>query len=520
MSCVDARELPHDAEIRTDVCIVGAGAAGTVLATELAAAGRDVCVLESGGLTPEDETQHLYDLENVGYPIRENFTSRARYYGGSCNLWTGRTMRLQESDVARDWPISYDTLAAYYPRAEKILGLPALKRVGAESHGLAMSEAERRLFACGPLAPTISLWATHPKRFGAAYYNEFRRSPRVRVLLHANATTLTLNADGTAIEALDAITLHGGRMRTRARHYVLACGALENARLLLANRIGNDLDLVGRFYMDHPRAVFGCVHLAPTAQFPMIHGRPLPDGTVQLGIGFSPETRRCESLPNHYATLEAEVTGFTNPQSFSCTMKALLRRGYGRRLDAGRTPLGHMQGMIYLLTPKEIVPEAAVTLYTRLRWAMRSRGGGRRDVVYFCEQRPDRESRVTLSDARDELGMPKLRLNWRVASDVTDGVLRLQDAIAQRFREAGIGTLEPGQGEPRFTDASHHIGTARMSSAPSTGVVDPDCRVHGVGNLFVAGSAVFPTEGHANPTLTIIALALRLAERLRTLDAR
>jgi len=269
VSCVDARELPQDTEIRTDVCIVGGGAAGSVLATELAAAGRDVCLVESGGLKPDVETQRLYDLENVGHPIRENFTSRARYYGGSCNLWTGRSMRLQEGDVARDWPISYDTLASYYPRAERILELPARARFDAESQGPAMSETERRLFAHEPLAPTVSLWATRPKRFGATCYDEFRRSSRVRVLLHVNATTLTLNADGTAIEALGAVTLHGGRVRTRARHYVLACGALENARLLLANRIGNDHDLVGRFYMDHPRAVFGCVHLAPTAQCPI-----------------------------------------------------------------------------------------------------------------------------------------------------------------------------------------------------------------------------------------------------------
>src|SRR5690606_38492257 len=163
----------------------------------------------------------------------------------------------------------------------------------------------------------------------------------------------------------------------------------------------------------------------------------------------------------------------------------------------------------YLLTPKELLPHPVYRALTLVRRGLERRtAGGSRVVVYFCEQPPDPESRVTLSRERDRLGMNRLVLHWRISPEVTRTVLRLQELLRVRLREAGIGEIESPDEEVRFTDASHHMGTTRMSTSPRTGVVDPDCRVHGVANLFIAGSSVFPSAGHANPTLTIVALAL------------
>jgi choline dehydrogenase-like flavoprotein len=136
-------------------------------------------------------------------------------------------------------------------------------------------------------------------------------------------------------------------------------------------------------------------------------------------------------------------------------------------------------------------------------------------IVYFCEQPPDRESRVVLGSGLDTLGQRKAELRWRIGPEVTRSLLALQDRLSSALRAAGIGEVEQGLDEPRYTDASHHMGTTRMSRDPRTGVVDPDCRVHGLANLYLAGSSVFPTAGHANPTPTIIALSLRLADQLR-----
>jgi hypothetical protein len=288
--------------------------------------------------------------------------------------------------------------------------------------------------------------------------------------------------------------------------------------LLLLSNLGNEHDLVGRYFMDHPRAVFGRVRLAPGARLPVLRGRPVADGKLQVGIGVPPEIRRTEGLLNHYATLESEFSGYAAAgyQSLVKTAKVVLRKGYaGSRWEVGRSRLSDIPGMIYLLTPKELMPHPLYRLYWTARSALHPRPDGRaRVIVYFCEQPPDRESRVVLGARRDALGQPKLELHWRIGPEVTRSLLALQDRLGATLRSSGIGELEPGTDEPRYTDASHHMGTTRMSRDPRTGVVDPTCRLHALHNLYLAGSSVFPTAGHANPTPTIIALALRLADHL------
>ena len=525
MTILDLRASPPEAPLETDVCVIGGGAAGLTIASELGRAGRHVVLLESGGFAPEEQTQALNDLEVTGYPVRENFMSRARYYGGSCNLWAGRSMRLTPEDMTPDsgsgragWPLAYAELSEWYPASARLLRLPDLALFDVAAHAGRLSRVERVLFDSGLVTPTVSLWARGPLRFGASLRAELGRSARVRVLLHGNALRLRPDGEGRSIAALDAALLQGPTFEIRARRYVVACGGVENARLLLLSDVGNQHDLVGRYFMDHPRAVFGRVRLAPGARLPHLRGRPLADGKLQLGIGVPHAIRRAEGMLNHYATLESEFSGYAAAgyQSLVKSAKVVLRKGHaGSRWEVGRSRLGDIPGMIYLLTPKELMPHPVYRLYWTARSALHPRPDGRaRVIVYFCEQRPDPESRVVLGGRRDALGQRKAELRWRIGPEVTRSLLALQERLSSSLRAAGIGEVEPGQGEPRYTDASHHMGTTRMSEDPRTGVVDRDCRVHGLANLYLAGSSVFPSAGHANPTPTIVALALRLADHL------
>lgn len=531
MSFIDARDSSLPAAIATDVCIVGAGAAGITLASELQASGMDICLVESGGFTPDEEIQSLYDLTSTGYPIRANFMARARYFGGSCNLWAGRNMTLNELDFeARDWvarsgwPIPHSEVASHYSRAFEILELPDPRRVSGGSLRERMSADERRLFDEGTLAPTVSLWPRSATRFGSAFGPKLRKSPNIRVILNASVTHVALSEAGTAAEAVTVSTLDGRKATIRARRFVLACGGLENARLLLAcrdrqpNGIGNDHDQVGRYFMDHPRAVFGKVRLPAGCDIPLLRGRPLRDGKIQLGIGLSPGTQKRERLLNHYVTFELETSGYAEAkyQSFVQTMKVVLRRGYaGSRLDFARAHLNRIPDMIYLLSPKELMPHSLYRAYVAVRDMLYRRPSPKTYVaVYFCEQPPDPASRVTLSPDRDRLGLNRLELHWHLDATVRDSVLRMQGLLRDKFAASGIGRLEASAEEPAFTDASHHMGTTRMCRSPRDGVVDTECRVHGISNLYLAGSSVFPCAGHANPTLTIVALAVRMARHL------
>lgn len=530
MAIVDVRKLEHAHTVEADVCIVGAGAAGLTLAAALGSSGRDVCVLEAGGFAPDRETQSLYDLENVGYPLREHHMARARYFGGTCNLWAGRAMKLARTDVRgrpwlddAPWPLRYEELDEFYAKAGRILRLPD-QGSGAFDGA---SEDERLLFGGNDLAPNVALWARKPLRFGRAYRSQFRRRG-LRLYLHANATEIVLDDAGQCVECVVARSLSGKEVRFRARSFVLAAGGLENARLLLVSKgkhpagIGNQHDLVGRFYMDHPRVVYGRVKLARPVRLPTVLGSVVSNGKKQLGIAFSEETQRREGLLNTYSSLEVQLSTVAEERYRTSigVAKVLLRKGHaGGRFDWSAMGFADVKDMIYLLTPKEIVPHSVYRSYAVLRKRLFGDSvSGMLTVVNYCEQLPDPESRVYLSHERDRLGMNKLALKWKVGSDERRSVVRLHQLLDEQLRRTGIGRVEsdPEQiGHLVFTDASHHMGTTRMSSDPKRGVVDPDCRVHGVANLYIAGSSVFPNTGNANPTWTIVALALRLAEHLQ-----
>jgi choline dehydrogenase-like flavoprotein len=196
----------------------------------------------------------------------------------------------------------------------------------------------------------------------------------------------------------------------------------------------------------------------------------------------------------------------------------VLRKGHaGKRFDFASAGAAEMRDLIYLLTPKEVIPHSMYRIYAALK-ALVAPPVKTLTVINYCEQVPDPASRVYLGVEKDALGMNKLVLDWKVGPEVARAAVRLQEVLAGRLRAAGIGSLDTSPGDVAartFTDASHHIGTTRMSGSERTGVVDSNARVHGTRNLFAAGSSVFTTSGSANPTLTIVALAIRLADHLK-----
>lgn len=533
MKIIDATEVPSGTTINADICVVGSGAAGMTVATALDASGQSVCLLESGGYGPDEQTQSLYDLESVGHPVRQNFMSRARYFGGTSNLWAGRNMRLSPLDFsAREWvphsgwPISYDDVARYYPAAEEILGLPSNADVQAVVERSRKHPIEGPLLESPDFQPSLAVWGRKPKRFGGAYLHQLETSRNISVYLNANVTDIELNDAGTHAGGCVVRSLAGVTFRVKSRRLVLACGGLETARLLLASRsvqtngIGNDHDAVGRFYMDHPRAVFGRVRFSAPRKLPGLLGVPLDRGMAQVGLQLSPEVQARERLLNNYVTLERfwsdRAAGAY--QSFVHSAKILLRTGYaGKRSSFGRANLAKVPELIYLLAPRELLPHP---MYRAARLLKERFSAGVTDVIVvnYCEQVPNPQSRVYLGSARDPFGMPRLVLDWVVSRPETEALMRLHELLDQHLRRAQLGHLDHSStpfGDLQYTDASHHLGTTRMSATARDGVVDEHCRVHGVPNLFIAGSGVFPTAGHANPTLTIVALALRLAAYLR-----
>lgn len=534
MAIIDARLLPDGADISGDICIVGAGASGITLATELESTGARVCLLESGHFDLDEEVQSLYDVDSVGYPLRENFMSRVRYFGGSCNLWAGRAMRMSPIDFERrswvpgsGWPISYSDVEPYYERAEEILKLPSFARFCDLDHSGIIGAEERALFKDPALHPAIALWGIKPLRFGKLYRGRIRRSSSIGLYLNANVTEIVASSSGQAVDGLVVKTLTGRTFAVRAGIYVLCAGGLENARLLLVSRshnpdgLGNEHDAVGRYYLDHPRAIFGTIRINGAVSLPYLTGIPVTNGKVQFGIGLSERAQREHGLLNCYVSLEPRMSEFAERQYGRSVniLKVLLRRGHaGSRFRFSGMNVSSSE-LIYLLTPKEIMPHFLYRPYAALkRRVRRNRVHDSLTMINFCEQGPDPDSRITLGAGSDALGMQKLVLNWRLGNEVKRNITILHEVLGRSIHNAGIGVLESDTANADdlcFTDASHHMGTTRMSEVRQTGVVDRHCKVHALANLYIGGSSVFPTTGYANPTLTIVALTLRLADRLK-----
>ena len=485
---IDAHTAAPKLEVETDLCIVGAGAAGIAIAREFAGTPVRVTLLESGGRTPDAATQSLYRGTSMAQKYFQLEAARLRYFGGSTNCWMGFCRPLDEDDFERrdwiphsGWPFGRAALEPYYRRAQAVCALGPFGYSGADFASprrpeLAFPDA-RVLTHCFQIAPT---------RFGEIYHDELAAAPNVDTWLYANVVEIEPDPDAQRVARLHVRVLDGPEFSLRPRAVVLATGGIENARLLLAsNRVeaaglGNRHDLVGSFFMEHPHTYSGEFLPSPAARplgLYQLHRRGRVDVLGLLAL--SPALRRSERLANFSATLAARSTVSGFERDLGVVIAGM----------EGGEPGG--QG----------VPRFALS--------------------NACEQVPNAESRVQLSYERDALGMKRVALKWRLSALDRDSVRRSHEILAREIGRAGLGRVKPGLGDASGTwpadmnGARHHLGTTRMHADPKQGVVDADARVHGVANLYVAGSSVFPTSGSANPTLTIVALALRLADHLK-----
>jgi choline dehydrogenase-like flavoprotein len=558
---VDGRSLGDGCTLTAEVVVVGAGPAGIVTALELAASGIDVVLLESGDWKPDARAQGLGDALIVD-PHRHSpstITTR-RQIGGTSIIWGGRCVPFDPIDFDRRdqvpdarWPVSYDELRPYFQRACDWLVCGRAVFDAAEVP--ALRDAPLVPGLCDGVVQTSALerWSL-PTDFGREYRRQLRESPRVRLVTHVTCTEVVCDEEDRRVRELAARTLEGRRIAVRGRHYVLACGGLETTRLLLASRapggrpIGDHSGHLGRWYMAHVEGGVARVRFGTPARATQYsYARDVDGVYVRRRISFARDHLREAGLPNIVSWLANPELSDSRHGSgpLSATYLALVSPlGPLFAPEAQRRSLtgDHVPGAPYGVARKG-------PIRTHLRNIAEDVGGTARFLGGFGVQRfvptrrapgffdyspvntyplqfhgehlPNRDSRVTLTEERDVLGLPKLRIDLRFTPADVDGVVRAHAEWDAYLRESGVGALEyrsadvAGDVWERIGGGFHQSGTTRMAARPDDGVLDADLAVHGFADLHVASSSAFVTSSQANSTFMIVVFALRLADRLK-----
>lgn len=529
------RDLAGDEELSADVCVVGAGPAGLTLGIELLGSGLKVLLLESGSAQPPAGGEPYGPVASSGIPAQLE-VSRVRGLGGCALHWDvdtpaggGPHVRLRELDeidfedrpgVRRPgWPFARSTLEPYYRRARELLGMQPAQ---AEDDEAVDGVAVRCLFS---FAPARTFTDVLPSRLAV--------DPDSTILTDVIVTELHSAGPGTPVTSLNARTRQGRSFTVRARTYVLAAGGIENARLLLASRtrtpagLGNEHDHVGRYFMAHPHYTSGVLVPQPND----LHRRPGSwDLTlrglhpVQHQYALSEQVQRREGLLNISYWLEPRAaadlvpltaTGRTDAGGMSAVRHA--RRSV-KTGSLGPSAAGDLLALTW-------AAPAMARFFLRQHLAQRAARADRASrwpLVFtlgaMAEQEPRPDSVVRLTGGTDRFGVPAAELVWRVGQSDAEAMRRTHDLLAPALARAlgvRVTPLLTAGDLPGLGTGAHHMGTTRMSQRADEGVLDADTRVHSAPNLFLAGSSVFPAVGSANPSLTIIALCIRLADQLK-----
>lgn len=521
---VDARKIEHETTIDCDLCIVGAGAAGITIANEFEKTSSKICLMESGGFHFDAKIQSLYDGENIGLHYFPLSACRLRYFGGATNHWGGWCSPLDPIDFTKrdyvdesGWPISFIDLEEYYKRAQDIISDPPYKLENPEY----WTNEDHKLLPFSPDFQT-KIFEKKPLNFGTKYKKSIVDSNNVHLFIHANLVDIDANEEKSEVKKFGFKSLTDNSFYVKSKYYIIACGGLENPRILLLNSrdgkaIGNRYDLVGKYYMEHPHAPVGS--LTVTSDFPMklyswsdVNGKKVA-GEIITSDDFQLKNRLLNTSFRLQFPLDQQL-GDNIMRKPIWSLTDLVNR---KSLTLDEQVKKDLQSIIkdfdslILEVNDKFLNKPSVSLADNYMLYSRT------------EQAPDANSKVILSNKLDKLGQNEIDLNW---------TLTKQDKIDTRKSflslAAEIGRMKLGRVKvfdwlmaddtswpPELRGGPHHMGTTRMSDDARKGVVDKNCKVHGVSNLYIGGSSVFPTSGAANPTFTIVAMSVRLADYLK-----
>ena len=549
---IDCRTLPDGEALQADICIIGAGPAGITLAHELIDSGLSVILAESGGPKKDAQADALSGGDTTSEVYAPLTQYRRRILGGTSTIWGGRCVPYDAIDFEErpqlpmpGWPIPYDALQPYYARAT------TYSEAGEPEYDATQALPDAGPFIEGFSSTSISTDSyerfSRPTNFWTCYGARLERAGNLRVLTYATCTHL-VEQDGRVAQAQFA-TLAGNRFSIAARTFVVAAGGLETYRLLAISDasskggLGNSTGMLGRCLMSHIEGSFATLRLDPATRaidwgFPVSRDGVYGRRRMQVREAFQRDLQLLNMIVRLHHASPIDPRHGSAILSTMFLAKHFILAEYRRKITmveretAASMPKGlafwarHLRNLVVgapelatfiagWIVKRHLQPRAIpyVALHSRQ---------GTYPLDINAEQVPNPESRIMLGDALDRFGSPFVRLDWKMTEQDVRSIASSLRLIRDAIGSSGVGTVDFDDAtlEARIrTDAvpigGHHIGVARMSAEPQHGVVDPTLRVHDLDNLYLASGAALPTSSHANPTLTILALTLRLADQLK-----
>ncbi|WP_423068424.1 GMC oxidoreductase [Devosia sp. CN2-171] len=527
-----------------DLLIVGAGVAGLIIANALDKSPLRVGLLEAGGNRPTAASRRLYEGEVMQPRIHPGTARyRVRAAGGTSWVWGGRCIPFDRIDFEKrdwidnsGWPIGYDDLAPYYPLANQLLDAGDFSFDPAVS--LPDEPAELVAGLDGDAITTTLERFSKPTNVWRKLKGSLAVSTNVSTFLDCPVATLLCDEGGRAATGALVRSPAGEEVLVTAKRVVVCTGGQETPRLLLLSSLrqnapfGNTHDNVGRYYMTHLCATEAILSAAPD-RLAYDYSRDRDGIYLRRRLWINEAAQRQHHLLN--VTFRTHLPAVGNPAHHNGVMSAMYfakhlvkyeySRGFGNPEAGWGTQVQHARNVILgapqLLGFSTKWIRKRILAERKLPSVVLPSPQGQYPLEYHAEQSPVRDSRIGLSSSLDAMGLPKLRVDWHLGERDVDQMVGAHALLRAQLERSGAGALTFDEASLRqrlevgSVVGGHHIGTTRMSANPQEGVVDLNCRVHDMSNLYIAGSSTFATSGQANPTLTIVALALRLAEHLR-----